>query len=201
MWTHPAIRGRWRPAVLRSMENPVMRLNRSTISRSSGGHAVRADAGRRGFQFQAMQRIRTRSDAREPRADRCPARRRFLPSHGRRSASTRIGRVTSRCRPGCRRCRWASRRSRTRTTAGSDRRVLQPGAAAQVPPVPPAQRPGHVPAHDPRSIGNPSVCGFLVLTSARPRVRQPVHVPVYAAIEETGLPLAFHAGPTWEDDG
>jgi hypothetical protein len=25
------------------------------------------------------------------------------------------------------------------------------------------------------------------------------YMPVYAAIEETGLPLAFHAGPTWED--
>ena len=43
------------------------------------------------------------------------------------------------------------------------------------------------------------VVGFMV-TSARYR---PVHandyMPVYRAIEETGLPLAFHAGHHWHE--
>ena len=46
----------------------------------------------------------------------------------------------------------------------------------------------------------PGVAGFMV-TSIR---YQPVHdnsfMDLYAEIEETGLPLAFHAGPTWDDD-
>ena len=48
--------------------------------------------------------------------------------------------------------------------------------------------------------GRPEVVGFLV-TSIR---YDPVHanrfMQLYAAIEESGLPLAFHAGPTWDDD-
>lgn len=48
--------------------------------------------------------------------------------------------------------------------------------------------------------GRPEVAGFLV-TSIR---YDPVHdnrfMRLYAEIEATGLPLAFHAGPTWDDD-
>jgi predicted TIM-barrel fold metal-dependent hydrolase len=48
--------------------------------------------------------------------------------------------------------------------------------------------------------GQPGVHGFLV-TSVR---HQPVHdnqnMRLYAMIEETGLPLVFHAGPTWADE-
>ena len=47
---------------------------------------------------------------------------------------------------------------------------------------------------------DPGVVGFLV-TSIR---YDPVHannfMPIYSAIEATGLPLAFHAGVTWDDD-
>jgi predicted TIM-barrel fold metal-dependent hydrolase len=46
----------------------------------------------------------------------------------------------------------------------------------------------------------PGVSGFLV-TSVR---YQPVHdnryMRLYAEIEETGLPIVFHAGPTWDDE-
>ena len=47
--------------------------------------------------------------------------------------------------------------------------------------------------------GSPSVCGFLVTSIRHDPVHDNRYMPVYAAIEETGLPLAFHAGPTWED--
>ena len=46
----------------------------------------------------------------------------------------------------------------------------------------------------------PEVAGFMT-TSIR---YQPVHdnslMDLYAEIEETGLPLTFHAGPTWDDE-
>ena len=48
--------------------------------------------------------------------------------------------------------------------------------------------------------GSPSVCGFLVTSIRHDPVHDNQYMPVYAAIEETGLPLAFHAGPTWEDE-
>lgn len=48
--------------------------------------------------------------------------------------------------------------------------------------------------------GNPSVCGFLVTSVRYDPVHDNKYMRVYAEIEETGLPLAFHAGPTWEDD-
>ena len=48
--------------------------------------------------------------------------------------------------------------------------------------------------------GNSSVCGFLVTSIRHDPVHDNKFMPIYAAIEETGLPLAFHAGPTWEDD-
>jgi len=48
--------------------------------------------------------------------------------------------------------------------------------------------------------GRPGVVGFLV-TSIR---YSPVHdnrfMPIYAALERAGLPLAFHAGFTWDDE-
>ncbi len=47
---------------------------------------------------------------------------------------------------------------------------------------------------------NPSVCGFLVTSIRYDPVHDNKYMRLYAEIEETGLPLAFHAGPTWEDD-
>ena len=47
---------------------------------------------------------------------------------------------------------------------------------------------------------SPSVCGFLVTSIRHDPVHDNRYMPVYAAIEETGLPLAFHAGPTWDDN-
>ena len=48
--------------------------------------------------------------------------------------------------------------------------------------------------------GKPGVVGFNI-TSVR---HKPVHhnqfMKVYAAIQETGMPLGFHAGPTWHDE-
>ena len=44
------------------------------------------------------------------------------------------------------------------------------------------------------------MCGFLVTSIRHDPVHDNRYMPVYAAIEETGLPLAFHAGPTWEDE-
>ena len=46
----------------------------------------------------------------------------------------------------------------------------------------------------------PGVCGFLVTSVRHDPVHDNKYMPIYAAIEETGLPLAFHAGPTWEDE-
>ena len=48
--------------------------------------------------------------------------------------------------------------------------------------------------------GRPGVCGFLVTSVRHDPVHDNKYMPIYAAIEETGLPLAFHAGPTWEDE-
>ena len=48
--------------------------------------------------------------------------------------------------------------------------------------------------------GASSVCGFLVTSVRYAPVHDNRYMRLYAEIEETGLPLAFHAGPTWDDD-
>jgi len=47
---------------------------------------------------------------------------------------------------------------------------------------------------------DPSVCGFLVTSIRYDPVHDNKYMRLYAEIEESGLPLAFHAGPTWEDE-
>ncbi len=47
---------------------------------------------------------------------------------------------------------------------------------------------------------NPGVVGFLVTSIRYDPVHDNKFMPIYAAIEETGLPLAFHAGVTWDDE-
>jgi len=47
--------------------------------------------------------------------------------------------------------------------------------------------------------GKPGIVGFMV-TSVRHRpVHHKVYMKLYAAIEETGLPLGFHAGHNWQE--
>ena len=48
--------------------------------------------------------------------------------------------------------------------------------------------------------GHPQVVGFLVTSIRYDPVHDNKFMPIYRAIEETGLPIAFHAGPTWDDD-
>ncbi|TYB42443.1 amidohydrolase family protein [Actinomadura chibensis] len=48
--------------------------------------------------------------------------------------------------------------------------------------------------------GRPGVVGFLVTSIRYSPVHDNAFMRLYAAIEETGLPIAFHAGPTWDDD-
>jgi hypothetical protein len=50
------------------------------------------------------------------------------------------------------------------------------------------------------SAANPSVVGFLVTSVRHDPVNANKYMRLYAEIEETGLPLTFHAGPTWDDD-
>ncbi len=47
--------------------------------------------------------------------------------------------------------------------------------------------------------GRPGVAGFQVTALREKPVHDNAYMPVYAAIEETGLPLAFHGGADWED--
>jgi uncharacterized protein len=47
--------------------------------------------------------------------------------------------------------------------------------------------------------GRPGVVGFLVTSIRYDPVHSNKFIPIYAAIEETGLPIGFHAGPTWDD--
>jgi uncharacterized protein len=48
--------------------------------------------------------------------------------------------------------------------------------------------------------GRPEVVGFLVTSVRYCPVYDNQFMQLYAEIEESGLPLAFHAGPTWEDE-
>lgn len=48
--------------------------------------------------------------------------------------------------------------------------------------------------------GKPGVAGFLVTSIRYTPVHDNRYMRLYAEIQETGLPLAFHAGPTWEDE-
>jgi predicted TIM-barrel fold metal-dependent hydrolase len=45
----------------------------------------------------------------------------------------------------------------------------------------------------------PGVIGFLVTSVREKPVHDNEYMPVYAELQERGLPLAFHAGPTWDD--
>ncbi len=45
----------------------------------------------------------------------------------------------------------------------------------------------------------PGVIGFMVTSQRREGVHKNVYMRVYRELEERGLPLAFHAGPTWGD--
>lgn len=47
--------------------------------------------------------------------------------------------------------------------------------------------------------GNPGVSGFNVTSVRYKPVHHNQYMKVYAAIEEAGMPLGFHAGPTWDD--
>ena len=46
----------------------------------------------------------------------------------------------------------------------------------------------------------PGVVGFLVTSIRFDPVHDNKYMELYAAIQETGLPIAFHAGPTWDSD-
>ena len=46
---------------------------------------------------------------------------------------------------------------------------------------------------------NPQVVGFMIISQRHMGVHQNQYMPVYRAIEETGMPLAFHAGPSGAD--
>jgi predicted TIM-barrel fold metal-dependent hydrolase len=45
----------------------------------------------------------------------------------------------------------------------------------------------------------PGVVGFMVTAVRYQQIWQNRFVPVWAALEERGLPLAFHSGPNWSD--
>ena len=47
--------------------------------------------------------------------------------------------------------------------------------------------------------GKPGVAGFNITSVRHKPVQHNQYMKVYAAIEEAGVPLGFHAGPTWED--
>jgi predicted TIM-barrel fold metal-dependent hydrolase len=46
---------------------------------------------------------------------------------------------------------------------------------------------------------NPDVLGFLVTSQRHAGVHRNEYMPLYAELEERGLPLGFHAGPSWTD--
>ncbi|WAP53821.1 amidohydrolase family protein [Streptomyces sp. S465] len=51
-----------------------------------------------------------------------------------------------------------------------------------------------------REFGDhPDVLGFLVTSQRHAGVHRNEYMPLYAELEERGLPIGFHAGPTWED--
>jgi uncharacterized protein len=47
--------------------------------------------------------------------------------------------------------------------------------------------------------GSPGVIGFMVTSQRRIAVNNNAYMPIYKKLEELGLPLAFHAGPTLSD--
>lgn len=47
---------------------------------------------------------------------------------------------------------------------------------------------------------NPSVLGFMVTSVRFKPVHHNSYIPIYRELDERGLPLAFHAGPTWADE-
>ena len=51
-----------------------------------------------------------------------------------------------------------------------------------------------------REFGNhPDVIGFLVTSQRHAGVHRNEYLPIYAELQERGLPLGFHAGPSWQD--
>ncbi len=64
-----------------------------------------------------------------------------------------------------------------------------------------------LPFHDPEAClktiqefaETPGVIGFMITSQRRASVHHNSYMRVYKALEEHGLPLAFHAGPTWGD--
>lgn len=46
---------------------------------------------------------------------------------------------------------------------------------------------------------HPGVIGFLVTSQRHAGVHRNEYLPVYAELQERGLPLGFHAGPSWQD--
>src|SRR5260370_40560651 len=47
--------------------------------------------------------------------------------------------------------------------------------------------------------GSPGVIGFMVTSQRRLAVNSNAYMPIYKRLEDLGLPLAFHAGPTLSD--
>ena len=47
--------------------------------------------------------------------------------------------------------------------------------------------------------GRPGIAGFQVTALREKPVHDNAYMPVYAAIQEAGLPIAFHGGTDWED--
>ena len=47
--------------------------------------------------------------------------------------------------------------------------------------------------------GKPGVVGFMVTSTRDQSVHDNAYLPVYAELEELGLPIAFHAGPNWNN--
>jgi predicted TIM-barrel fold metal-dependent hydrolase len=47
---------------------------------------------------------------------------------------------------------------------------------------------------------NPNVSGFMITAVRHKPVHHNQFIPIWRELEERGLPLAFHAGPTWGDD-
>lgn len=64
-----------------------------------------------------------------------------------------------------------------------------------------------LPFHDPEATmqtiqefsETPGVIGFMITSQRHTGVHKNMYMPIYRALEERGLPLAFHAGPTWGD--
>jgi predicted TIM-barrel fold metal-dependent hydrolase len=46
---------------------------------------------------------------------------------------------------------------------------------------------------------NPSVLGFMITSQRHTGVHRNEYIPIYRELEERGLPVAFHAGPTQSD--